>query len=171
MFNNELNYKIQFINTIVFMDFWSDFDTFKSVGAITQLNTYLELEDYSGEPRDLLVVNEHRYALLSVSLLNEMVYETKIDLIAETEKDSNRLSIFDPKTREANYWVNITFQPMVDVINITALVYYPIDEEIIVFGDKSFCKIIIKFSALDVTVSKTFLQFFCYYFQLYILQL
>src|SRR5690242_18180667 len=129
-FESEHKFNISFIKTYAFGQFWTGYEIFSQIETITDLNTYQNREDNPKTPKDLMVLNSDRMAILWPEP-GDLTYATNTILCARSE-GHNELSIFDPTKRSIEYWNQSDVKnckkwkgvKLSDVIDIKALVYF-----------------------------------------------
>lgn len=157
-FNNQKDYKIYFIRKKKLTDFWIK-PIHENIITIVKLNTYHDIDDDSTQSRDLIVMFDRVHAVLWEKDYVFYKYQTRDVFHSRSELNSNRLSIFDSKTRKHNYWYQKRWEPLVNVLDIRALVYNPMTKISYAIGKTEFCLINVRFSTLNVKVCKKLISF------------
>jgi hypothetical protein len=109
-----------------------------NIDAITELGVYKDKITDQIKSEDILVLSGNEYYIYERQKDSYVKY--LIELEAKSEAQTNRISIFDPKTRTQNYWKNIISEPLKNVIDIKAFVYFP-DGLLYIFSRTEFCNI------------------------------
>jgi hypothetical protein len=134
------------VNNNILTAFIDDFSTLSgwprlfpiNIDAITELGVYKDKITNQIRSEDILVLSGDEYYIYERQKDSYVKY--LIELEAKSEAETNRISIFDPKTRTQNYWKDVISEPLKNVIDINAFVYFP-DGVLYVFGRTEFCKI------------------------------
>jgi hypothetical protein len=109
-----------------------------NIDAITELGVYKDKISDQIRSEDILVLSGDEYYIYERQEDSYVKY--LIELEAKSEAQTNRVSIFDPKTRTQNYWKDVISVPLKNVIDIKAFVYFP-DGLLYVFSRTEFCNI------------------------------
>lgn len=138
-FESQTNYKIGLLEKSQFPKQWKIANFSHNVRAITPIGT--TTHQRAGSQEDILALHGDKYSIFVH--IEGLTYERlQLNIKAKSEKDTNRLSIFDPKTRTKNYWNNVISEPLKNVLDIKAFVYFP-NGELFAFGNQEYCKITI----------------------------
>ena len=140
---------------VAIQTYWKDAYKFmksNKIEDISQLQTKAEMEtentiDEAGDAtqseskNDLIVLSTDQYAYLWYGASeNGYVTSEKLGLLSESNK--LQLAFLKPEARNPNYWGTKRSKPISTFINMTALVYFPLNEEFFAFGkNNTYCRV------------------------------